>query len=129
LHSDFASIDGTESYVIKSVFCGKKIYMDKLTNENDLIAFHTRMKGIKNDVIGITANRLYLKLDPVLSKNNLFYPRCSIGQTSLEQLYEDLYHGQAIDFDLCDSESPSFDMKSDYSISTKSSFVRRIRCP
>jgi hypothetical protein len=84
-HSDFASIDGTESFAIKSVFWGKKIYMDKLTNENGLIAFHTRLKGVKNDVIGITANLLYPKLDSVEFKSNLFYPKFGIGKSSIEE--------------------------------------------
>jgi hypothetical protein len=113
-HRDFARIDGTESYSIKSVFCGKLISMDKLTNEHELIAFLKRMKGIKNAVIGIKANRLYPKLDPVMWKNNLFYPRLGIDQTSIAQLIEVLYRGKAIEFDLCDSKSRSFDRKSDY---------------
>jgi hypothetical protein len=127
-HGDFESLDGMESFAVKSVFCGKKMYLDKLTNDNGLIAFHTRMKGIKNDVIGIPANKLYPKLDPVEYKNNLFYTKFGMNKSSIEQLYEDLFKGISIDFDLCLSQSPCFQQNSDYSISTKLSFIRRIIC-
>jgi hypothetical protein len=103
--------------------------MDKVSNDNCEIAFVSRLKGIKNDVIGITANKLYSKLDPVEYKNNLFYPKFGVGKSSIEQLYEDLFQGKSIDFDLCLSSSPCFEQNSDYSISTKSSFIRRIKFP
>jgi hypothetical protein len=127
-HSDYPEISkGFETYGIKGWYCGKKAYMDKVSNDNEDIAFVCRLKGIKNDVISITANKLYPKLDSVVYKNNLFYPRFMVGKTSLEQLYEDLYRGKPMDYDLCDSALPSFDMKSNFSIITKSSFVRRIQ--
>jgi hypothetical protein len=72
-HSDFASIDGSESFAIRSIFSGKKIYIDKLSNENELIAYHVRMKGVRNDCIGLTANLLHPGLDPVEFRNGLFY--------------------------------------------------------
>jgi hypothetical protein len=127
-HSDFLSMDGTESFAVKSIFCGKKIYMDKLMNEYGLLSFHTRMKGIRPDVIGITANKLYPKLNQVEMKNNLYYPMWGHDKTSLEKLYEDLFNGKAIDFNLCDNASPNFDMKTNFSIETKSSFIRKIQC-
>jgi hypothetical protein len=127
-HSDFPTMDGSESYSEKSIFCGKKIYMDKLTNQNGCSGFMARMKGITSDVIGITANKLYPDLEPVEYKNNLFYPKWGIDKASLEQLFEDLFAGKTIEFDLCDSASPSFEMRSNYSITTKSSFIRKINC-
>jgi hypothetical protein len=92
-HSDFLRMDGTESFAVKSIFCCKKIYTDKLMNENGLLTFHTRMKGIRPDVIGIAANKLYPKLNQVEMKNNLYYPMWGHDKTSLEQLYEDLFNG------------------------------------
>lgn len=100
--------------------------MDKLSNENELIAFHTRIKRVKNDAIGITANNLYPKLDPVQYKNNLFYPKLGIDKSSTEQLFEELFKSKSIDFDLCSSNSPCFELNSNYSISPKSSFIRKI---
>jgi hypothetical protein len=127
-HSDYPEISkGFETYGIKGWYCGKKAYMDKVSNDNEDIAFVCRLKGCKADGIAITANQLYPKLDPVLYKNNLFYPRFGMDRTSLEQLYEDLFRGKAIDFDLCLSSSPCFDMMSNFSITTKSSFIRRIQ--
>jgi hypothetical protein len=129
-HSDFVSMDGTESFAVKSIFCAKKIYIDKLSNDNSLISFHTRLKGIKPDVIGITANKLYPRLIPVELRNGLYYPMYEEfkNKCSVEQLYEDLFAGKSIEFDLCESASPCFDMRSNFSIETKSSFIRRIKC-
>jgi hypothetical protein len=58
-HCDFVSLDGSESVAKRSVFCGKKIYLDELVDENEKVTYQSRMKGIKNDDIGITANQLY----------------------------------------------------------------------
>jgi hypothetical protein len=126
-HTDFISLDGTESYAVKSVFCGKKIYIDKLTNDNGVVAYHARMKGVKQDVVAVTANKRYPELDPVESRNGLFWPQGK-NKSSIMQLYEDLYAGIPIEFDLCSGSAPCFDMKSDFSITTKTSFVRKIIC-
>jgi hypothetical protein len=63
-------MDGTESFAVNSIFCGKKIYMDKLMNENGMMSFLTRMKGIRTDAIRITTNKIYPKLNQVELKNN-----------------------------------------------------------
>jgi hypothetical protein len=86
------------------------------------------MKGVKNDVIEITANKLYPYLSQVEFKNGLFWTKDK-NKSSISQLYEDLYAGKAIDFDLCSGANPCFDMKSNYSITTKPSFIRKIQCP
>jgi hypothetical protein len=122
-------MDGSELFSIKSIFWGKKIYIDKLTNENEIYGFMARLKGCKSDVIGFTANLLYPELEPVEYKEGLFYPKWEIDKASIEKLYEDLFHDKAIDFDLCLSDSPCFNMHSNYSITTKSSFIRKIQCP
>jgi hypothetical protein len=124
---DFLSLDGSESFAMKSIFCGKKIYMDKVMNENGLLAFHTRMKGVRSDVIGITANKLYPKLNQIKLRNGIYYPIWGKEKTLLNQLDEDLLKGQAIDFDLCDSTSPNFNMMRNFSIETKSSLIKNIQ--
>jgi hypothetical protein len=85
------------------------------------------MKGIKNDVIGITANKLYPWCSPVEFKNGLFWP-LDKNKSSILQLYEDLYAGKPVEFDLCCGANPCFDMKSNYSITTKPVFLRKIQC-
>ena len=46
---------------------------------------------------------------------------------SIYALYFDLYSGKEIEFDLCCGDKPCFDMKSNYSISTKTKFVRKLK--
>jgi hypothetical protein len=86
------------------------------------------MKGIRTDAIRITTNKIYPKLNQVELKNNWYYSIWGHDKTSLEQLYEYLYDGKANDFDLYDSASPNFEMNSNFSIETKSSFIRKIQC-
>jgi hypothetical protein len=100
--------------------------MDKVSNDNGDTAFVCRMKGIRQDVLAITANMLYPKLDYIEFRNCLFYPRFGIGKSSIEKLFDDLFEGKAFEFDLCLSASPSFEMNSNFSIETKTSFIRKI---
>jgi hypothetical protein len=106
--------------IVLSIFFGKKVYQDMLSNENELIAYHCRMKGI-------TANQRYGALSPVEFKSGLFVPMYK-NKSSIMQLYEDLYNGVEIEFDLCAGSAPCFDMKSDFSITTKKTFFRKIKC-
>jgi hypothetical protein len=78
-HSDFAEIDkGIESIAAKSIFVGKKSYIDMLTNEKGSVAFHCRLKGVKQDVIAITANEIFNSSEFVKvkydEKSGLFVP-------------------------------------------------------
>ena len=50
------------------------------------------------------------------------------GVGSVEKLYEDLYNGAEIEFDLAKSSRPSFDMRNDFSVETRRKFVRKIKC-
>ena len=45
---------------------------------------------------------------------------------SIYTLYKELYEGKAIEFDLCAGDKPCFDMKSNYSITTKTKFIRKL---
>ena len=59
-HSDFAEVSkGHESKALKSIFVGKKSYIDLLSNDVNEIGFHCRMKGVTQSVIAIKANELF----------------------------------------------------------------------
>jgi hypothetical protein len=111
-HSEFVEIDkGYENYATQSLFVGKKIYIDKLTNDLGHTTNQYRMKGIKQDVVEIRARELNGQSDDAIWK-----------------LYEDLYRGVEIEFDLCSDSSPCFDMKHNFSVGTKDAFLRKVRC-
>ena len=111
-HSDF-EIDGCSNILAKrSIFLGKKSYIDELQgidkSGNTVIDYHIRMKGIPNSVILHTANKL--------GYNNPF------------ELYEDLYKGKAIEFDLTnDGSKCNFKMNSDYTVKTLDHFIRKVK--
>jgi len=97
-HSDFnSSILKGDIYSIRSIILGKKCYLDVLEgkDKNGNIAhdLHIRMKGIPLDVIKITA-------DTKLSGTDNF--------NSVINLYELLYKGESIDFDLHNGKAPLF---------------------
>jgi hypothetical protein len=111
-HSDFVEMDkGYESYAAQSLFVGKKIYIDKLMNDLGHTSYQYRMKGIKQDVVNVRAKQLYGQSDDEIWK-----------------LYEDLFNGVEIEFDLCSGASPCFDMKHDFWVGTKEAFLRKVRC-
>ena len=130
-HSDFAELrKGSESFATKSVFCGKKSYVDMLSNDHGDIGFHARLKGIIQDVIAITANQLFPNAIPVDYKDGLFIPRRNEGRNgkySVYELYKALHRGRAITFDLCCSDKPCFDMSANFSVTTKTEFNRRLQ--
>ena len=127
-HSDFAIIEGCKDMPVAthSIFVGKKTYIDMLEKDGK-VAFHCRAKGIPTDVLVKTANKLYADYIQCQYRNGLVYP-ANIGERySIYKLYEDLYLGNAIEFDLCIGVSPCFDMKKNFSIQTKQSFVRKLQ--
>jgi hypothetical protein len=67
-----------------------------------------RMKGIKQDVVEIRARELNDQSDDAIWK-----------------LYEDLYRGVEIEFDLRSGSSPCFDMKHNFSVGTKDAFIKK----
>ena len=132
-HSDFAEVDkGHESKAYKSIFVGKKTYIDMLSNDLNNIAFHCRMKGIKQDVIAIKANELFPESVKVEydEASGIFRP---IGKYdfnskfSVMELYKKLYNGDEVEFDLCSGKNPCFDKKNNFTIITKSSFIRKLK--
>ena len=132
-HSDFAEIDaGHESVAIKSIFVGKKSYVDMLQNDLKHIAFHCRLKGITQDVIAITANNMFpesvqCKYD---GDKGLFIPigeHDAHSEFSIMKLYKSMYDGNEIEFDLCNGSNPCFERKNNFTITTKQTFIRKLK--
>ena len=115
---------------ISSIFVGKKSYIDMLQNEKGEIAFMVRLKGITQEVIAIKANELFPDAIQTYYKDGIFYSvdevknKCEGYNVSIWKLYMKLYNGDAVEFDLCDSSNPCFDMNSNYTVSTKKHFIR-----
>ena len=130
MHCDFMSFGSTNEMpvAIRSIFVMKKTYIDQLKNSCDEVAFHTRCKGIPSDVIVKRANELFPQDIQCVYQDGLAYPIPSVwgnDEYSVYHLYHELYDGKAIEFDLCKSEKPMFELK-DFQVSTKDSFIRRI---
>lgn len=110
-HSDFEMKGCKNIIATKSIFLGKKCYIDRLEGENSEgkkeIDYHIRMKGIPNSVILYTSKKLKYS-DPM-------------------EMYEDLYKGKKIEFDLTnDGSKCNFKMNKDYSVNTLEVFKRVI---
>jgi hypothetical protein len=50
-HSDFSSGKGEVAFASRSIFLGKKFYIDELTLENGLIDYHIRAKGLSTSCL------------------------------------------------------------------------------
>lgn len=131
-HSDFACIEDSKEMpvAIRSIFVGKKTYIDMLFDAStDKIAFHCRAKGIPSDVLVKTANKKFPKSNQCEFRNGLVYPLTNDNdkEYSIFLLYESLYNGNEIEFNLCDGIAPCFDMKGNFSIETKTKFIRKLK--
>ena len=106
----------------------KKCYIDMLKNEKNEIAFMIRMKGITSDVIVKKANEMFKDSIQCEYRDGLVYPEkiCSDGIYSIVKLYEYLYNGNPIEFDLVESSRPSFEMYLD-KVVTRQHFIRKIQ--
>lgn len=110
-HSDF-DLKGCENVKAnRSIFLGKKCYIDELTGINsegkEEIGYHVRMKGVPLTTIKYTANKL------------------NIG---LYELYEKLYQGDKINFDLTENgKKDNFVFHTNGLISTALKFSRDIK--
>ena len=88
------------------------------------------MKGVSQDVIGITANELFPECIQVIYDGSLFRP---IGEYnidsefSIQKLYEYLYDGNEVEFELCKGLSPCFNKHSNFTIETRKSFKRKLK--
>ena len=107
-HSDFDPINGHNEipHAIESVFIAKKIYVDKLTDSSGEISYHIRGKGLTQQSIKSLTNEKY---------NNDFIA-----------MYLALYNNETLTFDLTVGQ-PSFEMKNDFTVSSRKEFIRKIR--
>lgn len=112
-HSDFDLPGCTDVVATKSIFLGKKCYIDKLegTNKdgNKENGFHIRMKGIPEKCIHYVVEHTPKYKDVM-------------------DLYTDLYNGNEVSFDLTNGGSKAnFKFNKDYTINTLSLFTRTIK--
>jgi len=110
-HSDFDLKGCDEVYANRSIFLGKKCYIDELKGIDEYgkeqTDYHIRMKGVPNSTIKYTAK--------------------TIG-VSVYELYEKLYHGEAIKFDLTEGGAKAnFKVNKNGTINTLP-FFERIIC-
>ena len=110
-HTDFSSkiLDKETIYAKRSIFLGKKCYIDELTDKKGkIIDYHIRMKGISEDSIKYHAY-LDFKNDPYL-------------------LFEYLYEGNEYTFDLtCNNLKCCFESVNMNTIRSREAFNRKIR--
>lgn len=109
-HSDF-SMKGYNNIVSTGlIMLGKKSYIDRLRGEDENGNFHydyhIRLKGINNEAIKLKIKQDY---------KNPF------------ELYEDLYNGKKINFDLtAEGSKCCFEFGKSYNIITKTNFKREV---
>ncbi len=106
-HSDFPTINNHTEMPksIESYFIMKKMYIDKLQDSTGDIDYMFRAKGITQNAVTYAAK----------SFNNDYM-----------KLYESLYNGQEIEFDLTQGQ-PCFSMNTNMTVSTLKKFERRIK--
>ena len=132
-HSDFATFGDSNNMptAIRSIFVGKKSYVDMLQNDLGQIAFHCRCKGIIPDVLVMKANELFPNAKQCIYQDGLVYPSYDVqigdGDYSIMLLYQKLYNGDEVEFDLCTSKlKPCFQVDT-FEISTKETFIRKLQ--
>ena len=102
-HNDFDEVEN--GYAYKSIFVGKKMYVDMLKNENDKYGIHYRMKGVNLDCV-----KLYAE------ENNI----------EIYDIYNKLYNDEAITFNLLKAK-PCFKMCDNQTVINLKAFDRRIK--
>jgi hypothetical protein len=114
-HGDFSAkeLNEEKTYARRSIFLGKKSYIDELVdgetkdeNGNLKVEYHIRMKGIPSATI-------------------IHY--CEQNNITPYQLYERLYNGEQIQFDLCATKC-RFQKKA-FAYQTLNEFNRRVQFP
>ena len=106
-HSDFPLIPGGSGEIpvaIHSIFIAKKVYLDVLTDSSGKIHFMFRGKGLTQESIKATAERY----------------------GGLEKLYEAIYNGEEVAFDLAEGQ-PSFLFNKDFTVSSNEHFIRKVK--
>ncbi|EAX73725.1 hypothetical protein TVAG_588310 [Trichomonas vaginalis G3] len=90
------------------------------------------MKGVKQDVIALTANEMFPDAVQCYynEDKNIHIPVGKYdkdSEFSIMKLYQALHDGQEIAFDLCKSTAPCFEEKFNFSITTKNTFIRKLK--
>ena len=109
-HNDFDEVEN--GYAYKSIFVGKKMYVDMLKNEAGEQGIHYRMKGVNLDCVKLYAEELRRTEGP----NN-----CEIFD-----IYNKLYNGETLTFDLLKAK-PCFKMNDNQTVTNLSTFERSIK--
>ena len=107
-HTDFASFTGREDvqHAIESIFLMKKMYIDKLLMSDGTIEYMFRGKGLTTNSILALAHERY--------------------NGDLIALYEDLFNGNQLTFDLTKGQ-PCFRMNKDFTVLNINNFERKIK--
>ena len=98
-HNDFDEV--ADGYAYKSIFNGKKCYIDMLKNDRNEYGIHYRLKGVSLDCVKLQAN------------GDLF------------GLYNELFEEKTINFDLL-ATAPRFKTSKDRKITNQAKFERNI---
>jgi len=110
-HSDF-EIDGCKNvYSSRLIVLGKKCYVDRLVGEdkngNEKIDYHIRLKGVPNSTIEYEIKNKKMK--------------------DVIKLYEEMYKGESIDFDLTEGKGKArFKIQKNFGVKTLENFNRKI---
>ena len=109
-HTDFESDILNKDHnikAIKSIFLGKKSYLDVLTDDSGKIDYHIRMKGCSNDSI-------------------IYW--CKQNNATPVELYERLFKGDTIELDqMCGGTAFKVDYGDDMTIWSKETFTRKVK--
>ena len=110
-YKGFVAKKGTSIVAIESTFCGKKSYYDKLfaieegTNK-EIVYSHIRMKSIPSRCIEFVAKQDY--------------------DDDVAKLYQGLFNGDAITFDLLMDNKPKFQFNKNFTVESKTNFTRMV---
>lgn len=105
-HVDFPLINNKESVSKKSIFLGKKCYIDFLENEDGDTKNFIRMKGVPSKAVESAAKELNI---------------------SVFDLYKKMYEGEEIEFDLISNNLPSFEYQKNFGIKLRKEFKRILK--
>ena len=116
-HDDFDELKHNPRAIVH-ISAGKKMYYDKLINDNGETAEHFRLKGVPQQCIINTAAKRF--------NGNLRALGGCEERSNVQALYEALYNGESIDFDLLDGKVCMVMDKSGH-VYYKSNFNRNVK--
>ena len=104
-HCDFEMYNGKKPlHTVKTIILGKKVYFDKIKYEDNSYHTHFRMKGIPSNIVEHKAKK---------------------RDGNVEQLYEYLYKGRPVEFNLL-ALNKKFKIGIDGNITNWNKFSRKI---